>query len=221
MNKLVFYGADVCPFAYRVRLALAEKNINHEYVPIDLQAIPPWFHEISPTNKVPLLKHGRNFVWESTVINEFLEDVYPEPHLLPRDPVDRAHARIWIEYCNKTFQPNFCGLVFEADEAKQKEIKVALCMSLEYINKELGERETGPYWLGENISLVDLTFYPFLEQFVVLDHYRDFKLPASLSHLKAWVAVMQSRPSVRKNAQDPAFYIDAYECYMDSNANKQ
>lgn len=220
MNKPVFYGADVCPFAYRVRLALAEKKIDHEYIPIDLQHKPSWFHDISPSGKVPFLKIGDDLVWESNVINEFLEDAFPVNPLLPADPVARAHARIWIEHCNKSFQPSFCGLVFELDETKQEEIKRALGESLEYLNKELGKRACGPFWLGESISLVDLAFYPFLEQAPVLAHYRDFELPDSLRHLHAWIATMKTRQSVLNNSHNAGFYIDAYKCYVDGSVEK-
>ena len=98
MSSLQFYSNDVCPFAYRVRLTLAEKAIAHEVHTIDLLNIPDWYYDISPTGKVPLVKHGNDVVWESTVINEFLEDAYPDTPLLPEDPVARAHARIWIEF---------------------------------------------------------------------------------------------------------------------------
>jgi glutathione S-transferase len=220
MNKLQFYSSDVCPFAYRVRLALHEKAIPHEMISVDLENIPDWYYKISPTGRAPLLKQGDQVIWESTVINEFLEDAYPDRPLLPRDPVARAHARIWIEYCNNTFQPSFCGLVFELDESKHDKIRNALRDSLISIEAGLAETSPGPYWLGEELSLVDLTYYPFFEQALVLAEYRAFEMPKDHINLNRWLAAMKHRASVQDNCRDPDFYIKAYRPYMDGTIGK-
>jgi len=219
MPKVRFYYNDVCPFAYRVRLALAEKAIAHEAQVIDLQNIPDWYSDISPTGKVPLLQYDDEVVWESTVINEFLEDAFPDPPLLPNQAVARAHARTWIEYCNSTFQPSCCGLVFELDESKHEGIRRALIDSLKTIDEALASTP-GPWWLGDRISLVDLTYYPFFEHMPALTAHRGFELPANLLHLHRWLRAMQERPSVQANCQPAAFYIEAYRPYVEGRAGK-
>ncbi|MHB1084315.1 MAG: glutathione S-transferase family protein [Thiobacillus sp.] len=220
MNKLQLYSSDVCPFAYRVRLALHEKAIPHEVISVDLGNIPDWYYKISPTGRAPLLKQGDQVIWESTVINEFLEDAYPDRPLLPRDPVARAHARIWVEYCNNTFQPSFCGLVFELDDSKHDKIKDALRDSLIYLEAGLAETSPGPYWLGEECSLVDLTYYPFFEQAMVLAEYRAFEMPENHLNLNRWQAAMKHRASVQDNCRDPEYYIEAYRPYVDGTIGK-
>lgn len=219
MPQIQFFYNDVCPFAYRVRLALAEKGIAHEARVIDLQNIPDWYAEISPTGKVPLLKVDDAVVWESTVINEFLEDLFPEPPLLPREPVARAHARIWIEYCNGTFQPNCCGLVFELDESRHAGIREALLDSLQTIEEALAAT-AGPYWLGEKVGLVDLTYYPFFEHMPTLSEYRGFELPDDLPNVHRWLSAMRERPSVQVNRQPAEFYIEAYRPYVEGRYGK-
>ncbi len=221
MKQVKFYYNDVCPFAYRVRLALAEKGIEHEAVIIDLENIPPWYYDISPTAKVPLLQWGTDVIWESTVINEFIEDNWPENPLLPQDPVARAQARIWIEYCNSNFQPNCCGLVFELDESKHEPIKTALNESLDFIEESFSKKslqgDKGPYWLGETLSLVDLTFYPFFEHACVLSYYRGFELADKYQHIHQWLTSMQNRLSVQQNCQSPEFYIEAYKPFVNGS----
>lgn len=219
MPAVQFYYNDICPFAYRVRLALAEKAIPHEAHVIDLQNVPHWYAGISPTGKVPLLKYGEDVVWESTVINEFLEDAFPDPPLLPREPVARAHARIWIEYCNSTFQPNCCGLVFELDESRHEGIRTALIDSLKTIDEALASTP-GPYWRGDRISLLDLTYYPFFEHMPALIEHRGFKLPANLAHVHRWLETLQERPSVKANRQPAEFYIEAYRPYVEGRYGK-
>lgn len=219
MTAVEFYYNDVCPFAYRVRLALAEKSIPHQARVIDLRNIPDWYARISPTGKVPLLKYGDDVVWESTVINEFLEDAFPDPPLLPREPVARAHARIWIEYCNTTFQPNCCGLVFELDASRHAGIRSALLDSLRTIEAALSQTP-GPYWLGDAISLVDLTYYPFFEHMPALTEYRGFRLPEDLPRVHRWLDAMQARPSVQANRRPPEFYVEAYKPYVEGRMGK-
>lgn len=215
MCELHFYSNDVCPFAYRVRLALAEKAIDHAMHTLDLLAIPDWYHAISPTGKLPLLKRGDEIIWESTVINEFLEEAYPKRPLLPKALVARAHARIWIEYCNTAFQPNYCGLVFELDKGKHAAIRRLLHESLKTVDEELAKTDPGPYWLGEHISLVDLTYYPFFEHAPVLSHYRGFDISDDYKYIHRWLAAMRERPSVLKNRREADFYIQAYKPFVD------
>lgn len=89
------YDAARCPFCARVRIALAEKGLDHETVEIDLRNRPDWIYELNPTGKVPVVDDG--FVLpESAVIMEYLDDRYPEQPLLPDDPKSRAVARKWV-----------------------------------------------------------------------------------------------------------------------------
>ena len=89
------YDAARCPFCARVRIALAEKGLDHETVEVDLRNRPDWIYELNPSGKVPVVDDG--FVLpESAVIMEYLDDRYPEQPLLPDDPKSRAVARKWV-----------------------------------------------------------------------------------------------------------------------------
>lgn len=100
MTEIEIYSAALCPFAQRSRLTLSEKGVPFELIEIDLQNKPANFLEISPYGKVPVLKHGDHRLWESTIINEYLDEIFPEPPLLPKEPIQRAHARIWINFAD-------------------------------------------------------------------------------------------------------------------------
>lgn len=84
MSDIEIYSAELCPFAHRSRLVLLEKGVPFKLIEIDLQNKPKNFKTISPYGKVPVLKHGDNRVWESAIINEYLEDAFPEHPLLPK-----------------------------------------------------------------------------------------------------------------------------------------
>jgi len=90
---ITLYDAARCPFCARVRIVLAEKGIPYEPVTVDLSDRPAWIYEKNPTGKVPVLEEDTLVLPESSVINESLEERYPDPPLLPADPAQRALDR--------------------------------------------------------------------------------------------------------------------------------
>ena len=83
---ITLYDADRCPYCARVRIVLAEKGIEYETVTVDLDDRPAWIYEKNPLGKVPVLEEDDFVLPESEVINEYLEERYPEPALWPADP---------------------------------------------------------------------------------------------------------------------------------------
>jgi glutathione S-transferase len=82
-----------CPYCARVRIALAEKGIEHDVTLVDLSDRPQWLRELNPPHgRVPVL----DGLPESEVIMELLEELHPEPALLPTDPAARARARVQV-----------------------------------------------------------------------------------------------------------------------------
>lgn len=212
MSQIKIYSSVLCPFAHRVRLTLLEKSVPFESIEIDLQNKPTNFLEISPYGKVPVLKHGDNRVWESVIINEYLEEVFPDPPLLPKEPMQRAKARIWINFADTQLFATTHKLLLSQDPLQQTEGVKKLTDSLEFIEQEGLQKvsEDESYWLGEEISLVDLTFYPWFEQLAVLEHFRGFQLPSGLNRLQQWKAKVAHRESVRSISNPPEFYLEHY-----------
>lgn len=93
---ITLYDADRCPYCARVRIALAEKGVEHEVVAIDLSDRPAWLYEKNPLGKVPVIEEDAFVLAESAVIMEYLDERYPEPPLLPADAADRALARLQV-----------------------------------------------------------------------------------------------------------------------------
>jgi glutathione S-transferase len=211
MAEIEIYSADLCPFAHRSRLTLSEKKVPFKLIEIDLQNKPANFGEISPFGKVPVLKHGEHRVWESAIINEYLEDFFPTPPLLPKDPMQRAQARIWINFADTQLFATTHKLLLSQDSLQQAESIKKLTESLRFIEQEgLQKLSVGPYWLGEEISLVDLTYYPWFEQVAVLEHFRGFQFPAELDRLNQWWKTVAHRESVRAIAKSQEFYLEHY-----------
>jgi glutathione S-transferase len=218
---LELYSASVCPFAHRTRLALMEKGLDFQLIEIDLNNKPDWFSEVSPYGKVPVIKHQENRIWESAIINEYLEEAFPEPPLLPESPGERALARIWIDFANTKLVPAFYKMLLEQNPEKQTKWKTQFQEQLQFMEQEGMQKLSGngKYWLGNGLSLVDLTFYPWFERFCILEHYRNVFIPPSCSLLKHWWQEMSQRESVQQIKNAPEFYIAQYEKYATNTAS--
>ena len=215
MGNLTLYSARACPYAHRTRLVLAEKRVSFEVIEIDLKNKPSWFANVSGYGKVPALEHEGKRIWESAVINEYLDEVFKEPPLLPEDPYQRARARIWIDYANTRFVPAFGALLRAQSETAVRETSAELSSVLHYIESEgLAKAEYGgPFFLGEELSLVDLTFFPWFERWEALQHYRGLAIPSELRKLHAWHGAVRSIDTVKEQASPREFYIERYAQY--------
>ncbi|WP_437968527.1 glutathione S-transferase family protein [Sorangium sp. So ce260] len=216
MTKLRLYSAKACPFAHRTRLVLQEKAIDFELTEVDLQNKPRAFVDASLYGKVPAIEHEGHRIWESAIINEYLEEVFPDPALLPREPGKRAIARIWIDYANTRLVPAFAQLLRAETPDHEAEGRKALGEALAFIEREALARSPGggPYWLGADVSLVDLAFYPWFERLPAVDRLRGFSIPAELTRLRAWIEAVQARDAVRAASNPVDFYVERYAKFV-------
>ena len=220
MPKLELVTAEVCPFAQRSHMTLLEKNLEFELREVDLENKPSWFETISPYSKVPVLCHGNIQVYESTIINEYLEESFPERRLLPDDPSKRANARIWIDFDNTKFVPVFYKLLLAQESSLQKILVAQMTERLVFLDQEgFSSASKGPYWFGQKLSLVDLSLYPHFERFPVLTEYRGMNIPRSCRRLRAWLDVMRERSSAVVTSHESGFHIEAYIQYANGTAS--
>lgn len=120
-------------------------------------------------------------IYDSNIINEFLEDSFSEGKLLPKDPAEKAKARILIKKIQELNIPFFELLQAQTIES-QRQKGQALRNKLKEINSFLAKNSPssleGPYILGKNFSLVDISLLPFYERMsVVLPHFRKWNIP--------------------------------------------
>ncbi len=214
-GTIELFSARVCPFAHRTRLALAIKGIEFELTEIDFDAKPQRFLDISPYGKVPALVQDGDAVYESNVINQYLDEVYPQPALMPQDPLGRARARIWMEFLDSKFLGVYYDAIYNADRGKDEEFRDNVAEKLRFIESEGFAKlsSDGPYWLGSGISLIDLAYYPFFERLPAWTYYRDIDIPDDCSRLKTWNAAMREHPAVVEIANSPEYYIEGYKNY--------
>lgn len=209
------FSARVCPFAHRTRLVLHEKGIDCALTEIDFDDKPERFLRLSPYGKVPVLVHGDRALYESAVINEYLDEAFPDPPLMPEDPWLRAQARIWIDYCDHHFLDSYYGALTSKDAATQEAESARIVEHLRFVETEGLARLSGdgPYWLGASATLVDFAYYPFFERLPVWAHYRGIEIPESCTRLRAWMDAMGRRASSTALANPPEYYVERYKGY--------
>jgi glutathione S-transferase len=152
----------------------------------DLGNKPKDLLELNPYGKVPVLVDGDAVVYESAIIDEYLEEKYPQVPLMPKDPLARARVRIWIDYCNTRVQ-RAAGYI--AHNYKVEESGTELRTYLENLNRQMQGRE----YIANEYSLADITYIPF---FVRRERYQA-SIGDDLPHLNAWMERLLERPVVR------------------------
>ena len=158
----------------------------HDLIECDLKNKSKELLELNPYGKVPVLVDGDAVIYESAIINEYLEEKYPAVPLMPKDPFKRARARIWIDYCNTRLQRAGGNIAHDYQVEKSKE---ELRQYLETLNREMRDRE----YIAGDYSLADITYIPF---FCQLERYQA-TIGNELPHLRPWMDRLLSRPTVR------------------------
>lgn len=191
-QKPTLVSFDLCPYVQRAAIVLKEKGVEFERIDIDLENKPDWFLAISPRGKVPLLKVGEEVLFESAPIVEFLDETEGE-RLHPEDPVQRARHRAWMEFGSAALADIWTIETAKDHDAFEKAV-TALKEKLTRVEAELGD---GPYFAGEQFSLVDAVFAPAFRYFNVLDRIVDLGIFDGLPKVQAWREALAARPSVR------------------------
>jgi len=193
------YDFKSSPNCQRVKIVLTEKNLPYEIMPVDLRAKEqrtPEYLKLNPYGKVPVLTDDGTVLYESCIINEYLEEKYPSPPLMPKDPGQKAKARILIDYGMAHFDSPYQKLRMELmkeqkDQNQQviEDVKGDLKRLLKRFEDELGGQD---YLMGE-FSLVDADLLP---RFTRLEGFGVLPDP-SLPRLEKYLEKVKARPSVK------------------------
>jgi glutathione S-transferase len=199
MMKL--YDFLPCPFGQKVRIALAEKGLSYELVPIDLtqgEQRRPEFRRLNPFGRVPVLVDEDTIVYDSTIIAEYLEDEYPEPPLLPvvGSSALRAQARIWEDIADTSFTVQVGQLMVEMSKAESERdsnriqrLQQWIEQMLSFLNHQL----QGQDFLASQFSVADIGFVPRL---LVLKEL-GVDPAANRGNIDGWIKRLLERPSIQ------------------------
>lgn len=187
---LTLYDAARCPYCARVRIVLAEKDVEFETVTIDLDDRPAWLIELNPPHgRVPVIEEDGLLLPESEVINEYLEERYPDPPLLPADPSERALVRLAIERFDELGNPYYDVFRKRGPDAPER-YRAALAA----LDRRLEET---PYVAGRSYSLADIAYVPWILRSeprlgIEITPYRA---------ISAWVERLLERPAIAAEAE--------------------
>jgi glutathione S-transferase len=190
---LTLYGFRICPFVERVKILVNEKNIQAEHIYVDIRNKPDWFLKISPLGKVPVLLVDDVLLFESAVINDFLDSLSPANSLYPIDSLRKHLNKSWIEWGGTLIMA-----AYEMTLAKDKESFLEKRHLVEQKLSVLQEQvKTGPFFNGEHFSMIDLTYAPLFKRFDRLLNIYSIDLLTHYPALKQWSDTVLKKPSVQ------------------------
>lgn len=206
--QLHLISFKTCPFVQRAVITLKHKHIDFDITYIDLADPPDWFLEISPLAKVPVLKVDDEILFESAVINEFLDEI-TGGELQPKEPLARAKNRAWIEFASNMLG-NLYMMKMSTDRERYEKYRQRLISQLQRVEKRLGD---GPWFNGAEFSLADTAFAPFFRQDSVADGRLSVMDPEKMPRVHAWAERLLALPEVRESVVDEFedLYISALE----------
>ncbi len=180
-----------------MRIALAEKKISWEPILVNLRAKEqkrPEFLALNPHGKVPVLVDGETLVYDSTIVNEYLEERYPEPALTYPDPSQRSKVRQWEDYGDNNFLFP-AERIFIHDKgwrhfepAELDGFHQKILESLAYVEKALEGKE----YLVDRFTYADISFAP---RVILLDQL-GIPLPQDFVNIRDWIDRLRKRPSL-------------------------
>ena len=174
---MILYSGITCPFSQRCRFVLYEKGMDFEIKDVDIFNKPEDLAVMNPYNQVPVLVERDLILYESNIINEYIDERFPHPQLMPGDPVMRGRGRLVLFRMEKEL---FSLVhVLENPNSTNKEMakaREAIGNGLTMLAPAFTKIK---YILGDDFSMIDVALSPLLWR---LDHY-DIKLGKSAAPL--------------------------------------
>jgi RNA polymerase-associated protein len=184
---MTLYSGTICPYSHRCRIVLFEKGMDFQVIDVDVFNKPEDLAVMNPYNKVPVLVERDLILYEANIINEYIDERFPHPQLMPADPVMRARARLFL---HRFEQELFCHIEgLESGVAKNVEkARAAVRENLTQIAPVFTKQK---YMLGDEFSMLDVAIAPLLWR---LDHY-GIQLDKEAAPLMKYAERLFSRPA--------------------------
>ena len=174
---MILYSGITCPFSHRCRFVLYEKGMDFEIKDVDIYNKPEDLVVMNPYNQVPVLVERDLVLHESNIINEYIDERFPHPQLMPGDPVMRGRGRLVLYRMEKELFSLVQILENPASTNKeQAKAREAIGNGLTMLAPSFSKNK---YILGDDFSMIDVALAPLLWR---LDHY-DIKLGKSAAPL--------------------------------------
>lgn len=210
------YSIAVCPFAQRTRILLGLKGIAFDLTEIDItRPRPEWFLKLNPLGQVPVITHEGRVLNESSVINEYLDETFPTPRVMPADAYQRAQSRILIDRLNNGFVPAMYRLLMNQDAAAMAALKDKALTEWRWLDAMLMRHNPDGTWLWDNFGMADLSVAPFFMRWCLNDWYRCLPAPQGdcYARVRRWHDSCLAHPLVRDTGMSDGDFIKLYADY--------
>jgi stringent starvation protein A len=157
------YSGTTDPFSHRCRIVLFEKGMDFQVIDVDLDHKPEDIAVINPYNRVPVLVDRDLVLHEANIINEYIDERFPHPQLMPPDPIMRARARQFLH----TFEQElFAGIdLLEKNQKGADKVRTQVREQLTQLAPMFANQK---FMLGDDFSMLDVAVAPLLWR---LEHY--------------------------------------------------
>lgn len=157
------YSGTTCPYSHRCRIVLYEKGMDFEVIDVDLMSRAEDIAAINPYNKVPVLVERDLVLYEANIINEYIDERFPHPQLMPPDPVMRGRARLFLHRFEQELY-NHVGAIEQGGKPADK-ARAVIRDNLTQLAQILTRQK---FLLGDEFSMLDVAIAPLLWR---LEHY--------------------------------------------------
>jgi stringent starvation protein A len=189
---MVLYSGTTCPFSQRCRFVLFEKGMDFEIRDVDLYNKPEDISIMNPYGQVPILVERDLILYESNIINEYIDERFPHPQLMPADPVMRARARLFLFNFERE-------LFVHVQQLERRDHNKDSARLMERARQQIRDRLTqltpifmkNKFMLGDDFSMLDVAIAPLLWR---LDHYA-IEMPKTAGPLMKYAERIFSRPA--------------------------
>ncbi len=184
---MILYSGTACPFSHRCRIVLFEKGMDFEIKDVDLHDKPEEVAVMNPYNQVPILVERDLTLYESNIINEYIDERFPHPQLMPADPVMRARTRLFLFNIERDLFSHLGDVVNGTGKTAEK-ARLTIRDNLTQIAPIFAKQK---HMLGEEYSMLDVAIAPLLWR---LDHL-GITLPKQAAPLQKYAERIFSRPA--------------------------
>ncbi|MGB9130874.1 MAG: glutathione S-transferase N-terminal domain-containing protein [Thiobacillus sp.] len=184
---MTLYSGSTCPYSHRCRIVLFEKDMDFEIIDVDMHNKPEEIASISPSGKMPVLVERDLVLTESNIINEYIDERFPHPQLMPPDPVMRARARLVLfnfEHDLFTHVNTLEHSLGKGSDKARQEIRDSLSQLTPILTKQ-------KYLMNDEFSMLDVAIAPLLWR---LEHY-GIELPKVAAPVLKYRERLFSRPA--------------------------
>ncbi|MDQ3259447.1 MAG: glutathione S-transferase N-terminal domain-containing protein [Burkholderiales bacterium] len=162
---MTLYSGTTDPFSQRCRFVLFEKGMDFQIIDVDLYNKPEDIAVMNPYNQVPILVERDLVLYESNIINEYIDERFPHPQLMPADPIMRARARLFLY----RFEKELFSQIDNLDSASQQKSDKARQIIRDNLVQIAPVFTKQKFMLGDEFSMLDVAIAPLLWR---LEHYQ-------------------------------------------------